>query len=362
MSRALFDRFPETRALPFVALGDLPTAVEPAPALSRAAAGPEVWIKRDDRSGALYGGNKVRKLEFLLGEAQARGAKRVWTMGAIGSHHCLATARYARHLGLGALIHHTPQPTTENVRRNCLATAATGAELHLVTTWALPLALASGNVRIRRDEGGPTHFIPIGGSSPTGALGYVNAALEIDAQIARGELPEVDEIYVPVGTAGTLAGLVVGFRAAGRRVRVVGVRVVDRVIVNRVHIDHLIRRTARLLARCGVPVRTWVGRGEYDLVHDQFGPGYGRPTEAAREAVAIAQETTGLSLELTYTGKAMAGLLARATQQGSSARRVLFIDTYSSADLSGAIPEGFGPHDLPAGYARFFEGPPEISA
>ncbi len=235
MTRPLFERFPATREIPHTSLATLPTPVQPAPALASSAGVAELWVKRDDRSGEVYGGNKVRKLEFLLGDALAVGAKRVWTLGAIGSHHCLATTLYARALGLRTLVTHSPQPVTAHVRNNCLAVAAAGAELHLAKGWMLPVALATDNVRVRRHQVDlPTYFIPIGGSSPAGALGYVNAALEIDEQIRSGLLPEIDEVYVPVGTAGTLAGLVVGFRLTQRALRVVGVRVVDRVIVNRI--------------------------------------------------------------------------------------------------------------------------------
>ncbi len=341
--RELQNRFSETAALPFRELGTLPTPVQEAGALAEAASAESVWIKRDDLSGVPYGGNKVRKLEFLLGDAIARGASRVWTLGAIGSHHCLATTLYARACGLDVQITHTPQPPTEHVLKNCLAVGALGAEMSLSPYWLLPLALA------RHRFFDDTYFIPTGGSSAAGALGYVNAALEIDAQVRSGELPEFDTVYVAVGTAGTLAGLVVGFRLAQRPVRIVGARVVDRVIVNRVRIDALIRRTARPISKTGVSLRTWVKRGDYELVHDQFGAGYGRGTEASERAVRAARELAALELENTYTGKAMAALLA-----GAAGQRALYIDTVSSRPVADLIPDGFGYEQLPDAYHAFW--------
>lgn len=342
----LFEKFPALKEIPHHPIGDFPTPLTLMPALAQAAEIEELWIKRDDISSAVYGGNKVRKLEFLLADAINRGANRVWTVGAIGSHHVLATSIYAKQAGLSVDVQHFPQPMTEHVRNNCLAVAATGANLRLGGVVSLVLTVLGKKLHHSKT----TYPIPAGGSSPVGALGYVNGALEIARQIQEKNIKPFHAIYVAVGSCGTLAGLVVGFRLARLPIRLIGVRVVDKVIVNRRSIDRLIRGTVKIIQSYGVNVPTNVDVA-YQLEHGQFGDGYGHPTESALAAISLAKKE-GISLEQTYTGKTFAGLLATAKPHGF--RRVAFIDTFNSQSKDGLIPEGFGPDDLPEKYAKYF--------
>ncbi len=287
--------------------------------------GEDVWVKRDDQSGAGYGGNKVRKLEFLLGDARARGRRALLTIGGDGSNHILATALYAQKAGFEATHAVTfPQPPSAEVEAKQAAYRALDVRLSNTAGKAIVPFAVVGRLAasIARRHGWP-YFIPPGGSSAMGTLGYVSAGLELAAQIASNELPEPHQIYVPLGSGGTVAGLLVGLRLAGLRARVVAVQVVPAPWISLGAVISLAKKTARLLARHGVEVPGSFSVEDLDLCKDQLGPGYGMTTPAASEAVARAA-SAGLKLDGTYSGKAMAALLA-APRQGP----VLFWLTYS---------------------------------
>lgn len=281
---------------------------------------PGVWVKREDRAGTLYGGNKVRKLEFLLGAAVDGGGGDVLTLGAVGSNHLLATAVYGEALGLRVQAVVSPQPDAPNVRRNVRALHAHAEKLWVARSdREVPIAWAKAWVSIRAFGGwAPTTF-PIGGSNTTGALGWVLGGLEIAAQVAAGEMPPPDRVVVALGSGGTAAGLLVGLRLAGLASEVVGVRTAPAWLANRTRVLALARRA---MARTGQRVRL----DGLTLVHDQFGEGYGVPTAAGDAAMARAAEE-GLTLEPTYTAKAFAGMLA--TPGGTT----LFVNTYNSRPL-----------------------------
>jgi len=288
--------------------------------LGRAARGAEVWLKRDDVSGELCGGNKVRKLEPLLGQALASGARRVLTVGGEGSNHVVACALYAREHGLSCRAVLVPQPETAHVRATRQLVRALGVDVRpcpsrLLVPARMALALAE-------DPAG-TFFIGPGGSSPTGTLGFVAAGLELAGQVASGALPRPDEIVLALGSGGTTAGLLLGLAVARLDLPVVAVRVVERPLTGATLVRRLARKTASLLG--------WRGRlGKLEVVHNQIGPGYGHITPAAERAVALAHDEEGLKLETTYTGKAMAALLER----GARGRKILFWNTHNSRDLS----------------------------
>ncbi len=311
--------------LPRLPLAILPTPVEQAPGLAAALGVGDLWVKRDDRSGTLYGGNKVRKLEWLLAGAQARGRTRLATVGGIGSNHVLATALYARPLGLSLDAAVFLHPKSAASERSVRAALAAGVRYHVARSAAsLPAAMMAA----RRGRP-PAHWIPAGGSSPLGSLGYVEAALELSAQIDAGECPCPGVLVLPLGSGGTVAGLLVGFALAGLDVPILAVAVVHRFITNESGTRRLAARTAALLRRCGVDVPT--GRRPLEVVHDAFGRGYAHPTAesagATRDAAAA-----GLALETTYTGKALAAIAAR--KERFARATVLFWNTYSSVDLA----------------------------
>lgn len=346
---ALFRAFPELATrIPWLPLGRFPTRVQRVTGLLPPSV--ELWIKRDDESGVAYGGNKVRKLEFLLADARARGRRRLATMGGIGSHHVLATAVYGRQEGFAVDAVVFPQPVNAHVREQMLADVAAGARLHPTRGYlGVPLAAA----RLRRGAA----WIAPGGSSPVGTLGYVSGALELLEQVARGELPPPDVIYVALGSCGTAAGLLLGLGGARSLARIdaelVGVRVVDRLVSNARVTRGLAHRTAALLAARGTDWFNQCRLARFRVEHGFFGGAYGRATPAADAAVARAA-AVGLQLEPTYTGKAMAALLADADAGRLDGRRVLFMHTYNGVDLAPLIASGPGVEGLPAALRRHF--------
>ncbi len=349
-------RFPRlARELPFVPLGTYPTPIERAAAIERAAglpAGTELHVKRDDLSGEPWGASKVRKLEHYFGEARARGAARVATVGPLGSNHALATAIYGRALGFEVLLELWPEPAvTPKVRETLLVEQALGARLCLLGT-ASEEALVSLAETAPARGGAETYFIPPAGTDAVGASGYVEAGLEIAAA-----LPDADFVHVAGGTGGVAAGLAVGLALAlGERAPVVvPIRAVAKEILSDARLVLLAARVAeRLGALAGEPLLPRpLGRERWKILHAHAGGGYALPTEEGARAAALFRDEAGLELDPTYTAKAAAGLLAFARSPGGAGRRHVCLLTYGSRDLS-AIAARARPDDLPAPFQPFF--------
>jgi D-cysteine desulfhydrase len=306
--------------------------------------GREVWVKRDDESSGIYGGNKVRKLEFLLGAAKARGCDSVWTLGAYGSHHAFATAWYARANALEPHALLFPQPMSPKDRATLRATASLADVRRLPPPVGSVLADAVAALRMKLSP--RAYWIPGGGSSPTGTLGFVEAAFELAEQIRHGDCPRPQAIFVPLGSAGTAAGLALGFALCDLAITVVGVRVVPRPVSSRPAVLALIARTLQALRGPARAVRdarfvtSAAKRLRIDNTH--LGVGYAHPTVAAHEALATAQ-ANGLTLETTYTGKAFAALLSRTISAPRDAGPIFFWQSYA-----GRLPPISGGRPLPA--------------
>ncbi|HEX5713354.1 MAG TPA: pyridoxal-phosphate dependent enzyme [Solirubrobacterales bacterium] len=319
MTPYLPQRYPAlAETLPHLALSERPTPV-------RELAGLGIWVKEDGRFGAGgWGGNKVRKLEWLIPDARRRGRGSILTFGGLGTNWGLATALYGREHGLEVALALVDQPVDDHVRAQLERLYASGARIHRTHTKARTVAALPWLLARNASRGRPPYLLPAGGSSPVGALGYVEAALEIAAQVEEGGLPEPAHVVVPVGTGGTAAGLALGFQLAGLRSRVVGVVVNDQLRLDAPVFARLARRSARLLERRGAdlgPLR--LGPGMLDVTRDQLGAGYGHPTAAAGRAAELAA-ADGLALDPVYTAKAMAGLLALRGRLGGP---VLFVHT-----------------------------------
>lgn len=273
-----------------------------------------------------WGGNKVRKLEWLVPDARRRGRRSILTFGGLGTNWGLATALYAREHGLQVALALVDQPIDEHVEAQLARLEASGARIHRTHTKARTVAMLPWLLARNSRGGRPLYLLPAGGSSAVGALGYVEAALEIAAQVEAGSLPEPAHVVVPVGTGGTAAGLALGFQLVGMRTRVVGVVVNDQLRLGPPVLARLARRTARLLERRGAQLgQVRIEPEMLDLTRDQIGPGYGHRTEAAAVAAASAAEE-GLTLDPVYTAKAMAGLLSL-REEGRLEDPVLFIHT-----------------------------------
>jgi D-cysteine desulfhydrase len=284
-------------------------------------------VKEDGAFGSGgWGGNKVRKLEWLIPDARRRGRRSILTFGGLGTNWGLATALYGREHGLEVALALVDQPIDEHVEAQMVRLEASGARIHRTHTKARTVAMLPWLLARNARGGRPPYLLPAGGSSPVGVLGYVEAALEIAAQVEDGALPEPAHAVVPVGTGGTAAGLALGFQLAGMRTRVVGIVVNDQLRLDPPAIARLARRTARLLERRGARLgELRLDPEMLDLTRDQIGPGYGHRTEAASRAAALAAED-GLDLDPVYTAKAMAGLLSL-REEGHLNDPVLFIHT-----------------------------------
>ncbi len=347
---ALFAAFPElAERLPWQGLVVRPTPIHRLDRLS-AKLGAEIWIKRDDQTSPVYGGNKPRKLEFIL--ADARDRKTLVTLGGLGTHHGLATTLFGRASGFEVVLVLFDQPLSDHVRRNLLLLQTHGARP--VYAGSLAGGVWRYHVRERMRRPG-AYYIPGGGSSPVGTIGYVDAAFELFGQIERGEAPRPEAVFVAAGSGGTLAGLTLGLGLAGLSVPVTGVQVAPGVAVNPQGVVRLQLRALDLL-RSLHPGLASTAPAAPPLIRDQYGPGYGHPTEAGRRARSLLAETEGIDLDLTYTAKAMAGLIDYVRRERPTGP-VLFWHTFNSVELA---PPAAGPEDLPPEFHRFFD-PPEAS-
>jgi D-cysteine desulfhydrase len=314
-----------------------------------------LFVKRDDRSCPLHGGNKPRKLEFLIGEALARRTRRIVTSGGIGTNHGLATTILGRSAGLATTLVLVDQPVTEQVRRALRLFACYGAEV--IHARSVPGAVWRGGQALLRAalRGERPYLVPTGGSSATGNLGFVSAGLELGEQVARGELPEPALAFLPVGSGGSCAGLAVGLRLAGLATRPVGVLVTDVLPPSPRSLARKARAVLRRLRRADPSVPPLELRaGDFELATGQLGPGYGAATEAAREAARVAAGA-GLLLDTTYSAKCLAEVLSRARAGSLPRAPVLFWLTLNSIDVAAAAPP-FRPEALPASLRAIAEG------
>jgi 1-aminocyclopropane-1-carboxylate deaminase/D-cysteine desulfhydrase-like pyridoxal-dependent ACC family enzyme len=336
----LFRALPGTaRRFPWLSLGAFPTRVERVAGLLPPSV--ELWLKREDESDSAYGGNKVRKLEFLLGDARARGFHRVVTFGGTGSHHVAATAIHGARAGFEVEALLVPQPADAHVRELLLAEQAAGAQLLGLAGY---LALVPARLLAHAKDG---CWLAGGGSSPRGTLGWVSGGLEILAQVRSGELPSPDVVYAALGSCGTVAGLWLGLRGA-RPPEIVGVRVVGGPACGEVATRLLAARTARLLGEL-LP-----GEAPRLRVEPRFlGAGYGHPSGESIAAVALAARY-GIALDPIYTGKVMAALLDDARAGRLEGKRVLFLHSFSSVDLRPLAARA-SPDRLPPRLRSIFE-------
>lgn len=338
---AIVRRYPSLAAhLPRFGLTALPTPVERADGLTAACGVADLWIKRDDRSGALYGGNKPRKLELIVGDALARHRTRLLTFGGIGTHHGLATAVAARAAGLATTLVLVPQPVTDAVRRNLLLLHACGAELHLAHGVAGTVARALGLLARDRLRGERTGVVPPGGSSVLGTIAYASAAMELAEQVERGELPEPAAVVVALGSGGTVAGILLGLALAGLATRVVGVLVTDILPPSSRRLVWQAQRALRhLRARAPEVPAVTIDAARLTVERAWLGDGYGAATPDAVRACALAREHAGIALETTYTGKAMAACLALGARGGPLTRGpIVFWHTYSATTPAVTLP------------------------
>ncbi|WP_437496829.1 1-aminocyclopropane-1-carboxylate deaminase/D-cysteine desulfhydrase [Sorangium sp. So ce1099] len=345
----LFAELPELAGqVPWRPLAHAPTPVVPCAAIEGYLGRGGVWVKRDDLISPLYGGNKVRRFEFLLADAERRGARTLVTVGGLASTQVTATALFGRALGFAVTAVLFDQPLTRFGQRALLAGAASGAELVHGGGYA---ATAVRALRALRRAERPYFILP-GASAALPCLGYVDAMLELAEQVRRGEAPRPDRIVVASGTGGTLAGLALGAAMLGWPTTVVGVRITERIASNRAVVRYEIASMKRLLARRAPRfTRRRLPAARFAIDHRAIGPGYGAPTPASVEAIPEVERLIGVPGEVTYSAKALAAL--REIGREHPGETILLWQTLSSA--RPPLAPG-GAAALPAAFARCFEG------
>lgn len=329
------DRFQRER------LAYLPTPLELAPRFSEALGGPRIWLKRDDCTGLAGGGNKTRKLEYLVADARAQGADTLVTFGAIQSNHARQSAAAAAKAGLRCVLILTRRVTWRSPSYesggNLLLDHVLGADVRIASDAAEAQSMLDA---LRRDAGArdeTLYVIPAGGSSAVGALGYARCAEELDRNFRANDLEPAAVVHATSST-GTQAGLLAGFSAIGSSQRVIGVNVYD---ADPAHIERGVLELAN--ATCALLEASPVSASAVHIAHDYLGEDYGIPTPATRAAIELLARREGIVLDPVYSGKAMAGLVdlvAKGTF--TSDDDVVFVHTGGLTSLS-VYDNAFGP-------------------
>ncbi|MEP7123512.1 MAG: pyridoxal-phosphate dependent enzyme [Byssovorax sp.] len=347
--RPLVAELPEIgRDVPFRALVHAPTRVEPCSAIEPFLGRGGVYQKRDDQVSPLYGGNKVRRFEYLLADAEAKGAKHLVTVGGLASTQVMATILFGRGAGFEVTAAMFDQPVTRFAREALLTGAAGGGNLVYGGGYA---STALRTIQVFRRVERPYLILP-GASNPLALLGYVDAMLELGEQVRRGECPQPEVIVVPAGSGGTLAALAVGAAMLRWDVLVTGVRITDFIACNRVTVGFLIGSLRRFLARRSAAAKgIRMDRVRVAIHHGAIGRGYGYATPAAIAAVPEVERLIGVPGEITYSGKGLVGLRAIAAEHPT--KTVLYWHTLSSARRSRPLASA---DDLPSGFAPAFAG------
>ena len=313
----LVRRFPALAAIPRARLGRFPTAVERLDGFRDV---DSLFVKHEDLSSDVLGGNKVRSLDFLLGRVGAGDT--VLTIGGEGSTHILATAVHACRLGAKTIavrwrhdMHSAAEEVSSRIRSEC--TEVITAPNIVFAMWPLL------RLRLTRD----VTYIPLGGSTPLGTLGHVNAALELADQIDAGELPVPGRVVVPLGSGGTAAGLTLGFAIAGLNTVVVGARVGPRIGANRTRVMRLVEQTRQLITRYTGRAPAEVRPDRMVVSHELYGGAYARPHPTAEHAAVLVNSLRGWRLDATYSAKAFGVALDLAAAESTP---TLFWMTFDS--------------------------------
>lgn len=319
---------------PRVFLAHLPTPLEKLDRLSKELGGPEIWIKRDDCTGLSTGGNKTRKLEFLMAEAQAMGADTVLTQGATQSNHARQTAAFSAKLGMACHIlledRTGSNDANYNMNGNVLLDHLHGATTSKRAGGKDMAAEMEQLAATLTAEGRKVYIIPGGGSNATGALGYVNCAFELVSQ-ANDRGMVIDHLVTATGSAGTQAGLITGLKAINAQIPLLGIGVRAPQDKQEENVYNLAVKTAEKLGCAGVVARR-------DVVADSsyVGAGYGIPREDTLEAIRMFAQLEGLLLDPVYSGKGAAGLIDYCRKgKFKKGERVVFLHTGGSAALFG---------------------------
>jgi D-cysteine desulfhydrase len=325
--------------------------------------GGEIYIKRDDKDHNIYGGNKIRKFEFIFGEALQKKKKGIITLGGIGTNHGAACAIVAKELDLKCELFLSLQPVTWHVQRSLLLFHYFGAKLHFTKSFELGL-LKSLFFRLFHPKYylmlyGGSPFLGIG--TPLGTIGFINAIFELKNQIDEEIIPEPDIIFVAAGSTGTSAGLTAGCKLLGLKTKVYAVNVSRDIVVNPKNLIRIANKSIKYLRKRDKSIPDiQVNNGDFDMIKGYLGSNYGVKTVKGQEAVDLVYELEGkklgFKLETTYTGKAMAAMLDFFKKEENKSKKVLFWNTYNSNDLDKYLREiEFDYERLPKKFHKYYE-------
>ncbi|HRI65840.1 MAG TPA: pyridoxal-phosphate dependent enzyme [Polyangium sp.] len=338
----LFRAFPRiAERVPRLALGEFPTPVERTDKLGGPIGISNLWIKRDDLSGVLYGGGKTRKLEFYLADAKARNAREVVTFGAYGSNQAVATALWGKARGFAVRLLLAPQMPSKYVQKNLYAMHRAGAIIEVVRDGVGAAAMRMQEKLNKSREQG-TYLIPAGGSSPLGNVAFVNAALELAEQVRAGVCPAPDCIYLAMGTMGSAVGLWLGLELTDLKTEIVAVRASSAETSSESRFRAMAKETLSYLRSLDPAFPELpLDRRRVRFHTRQLGGGYGFATRPGAAAMQIFEERQGYSLEPTYTAKALAALIADAKTLAK--KTVLFWNSHNTRFVAtdGVGPEYF---------------------
>ncbi len=322
----------------------------------------EIYVKRDDKDHNIYGGNKLRKFEFIFGEVLKKKKKAIITLGGLGTNHGAACAIVAKELDLKCELFLSLQPITWHVQRSLLLFHYFGAKLHFTKMFELGV-LKSLLFRMCHPK---YYLMSIGGSplfgigTPLGTIGFINAIFELKNQIDEGILPEPDIIFVAAGSTGTAAGLTAGCKLLGLKTKVYPVNVSRDIVVNPKNLIKIANKSIKYLRKRDKSIPdVQVDKDDFEMIKGYLGSNYGVKTVKGQKAVDLVYELEGkklgFKLETTYTGKAMAAMFDFFEKEENKFKKVLFWNTYNSNDLDCYLRETkFDFEKLPKKFHKYY--------
>ncbi|MCJ7647933.1 MAG: pyridoxal-phosphate dependent enzyme [Candidatus Lokiarchaeota archaeon] len=321
-----------------------------------------IYIKRDDKDHKIYGGNKLRKFEFIFGEIIKKKKQGVITLGGIGTNHGIACAIIAKELGLKCELFLSLQPLTWHVQRSLLLYDYFGANLHFTKIFELGV-LKSLLFRLFHPK---YYLMAIGGSpllgigTPLGSIGFINAIFELKKQIDEKILPEPDIIFVAAGSTGTAAGLTAGCKLLGMKTKVFFVNVSRDIVVSPKVLMSIANKAIKYLRKRDKSIPyVIVTEEDFTMIKGYLGSEYGIKTVRSQKAVDLIEDLEGkrrdFKLETTYTGKNAAAMLDFFAKEENKSKTVLFWNTYNSNDLDKYLRETkFEYQKLPKKFHKYY--------
>ena len=324
----IFEEY-EIEGIPWISIGNFPTKIHRLSNFCDVVGFDDIWIKRDDQSSDKYGGNKIRKFEFVLADALKKRRKWIITYGGLGSNQTLAMTIHAKALGLKTIAVLVDQPITEHVIENLWLMHYFGAHISYAGNTAMAVLKTIWHYLTKRG----VYMVPVGASNPLGTLGYVDAMFELKRQVENGEAPMPKYIFIPVGSCGTYAGLLLGKKLLDLDVEIRGIKVTQMKMTSVKTIVKLANKALKLLKEHSREVPS-VEISEKDVVLDRgyLGDGYGFPTVEGLRAMLLMEKTEHIELEPVYTAKALAALIDFVKKEPDGP--LLFWNTYNSVDFS----------------------------